>query len=95
MLPRKTAAPLWAPPPKAIIDRQSRLAFGCRCARRSGLATCLRDFDLVVGDFLRRPNSSGLRASLDVRVLVMPLFYIAWLFCVFIHFSMLLSLEQC
>jgi hypothetical protein len=74
VLPRKAAAPLWSPPPKAIVDRQSRLAFGCRCARRFGLAACLRDFDLVVGDFLRRPNSSGLRASLDVLSWLCPFF---------------------
>ena len=70
-----------------------RLAFCYRCTLRSGLAACPPDFDFIVGDFFRRPNGFRLPASLHVRVYVMLLFYIAWLFCVFIDFSMLLSLE--
>jgi len=94
VLPHEAAAPLWAPPPKAGIDPQLRLAFFYRCALRSRLAACFPDFDFIVGDFFCRPNRSRLPASLHVLVYVMLLFYIAWLFCVLIHFSMLLSLEE-
>ena len=79
---------------EAGIDPQSRLAFCYRCALRSRLAACFPDFDIIVGDFFCRPNCSRLTPSLHVFAFVMLLFYIALLFCVLIHFSMLLSLEE-